>query len=124
MAKKKGKSVSFDAMVKYFMTAYQIPTKRDVDRLNARLDRIEKLIIEANSSRSRRTGATRSPGKSSGATASNTVLDIISKSQGGIKFSDVQVKTGFDEKKLRNIIFRLNKLNRIRRISRGIYTAV
>ncbi|MEJ2037890.1 MAG: hypothetical protein P8X55_03015, partial [Desulfosarcinaceae bacterium] len=97
MAKKKGKSVSFDAMVKYFMTAYQIPTKRDVDRLNARLDRIEKLIIEANSSRSRRTGATRSPGKSSGATASNTVLDIISKSQGGIKFSDVQVKTGFDE---------------------------
>ena len=44
MTKRKGKPVSFDAMVKFFMHNYNIPTKRDIERLNDRLDRLEKLI--------------------------------------------------------------------------------
>ena len=48
MPRKKGKSISFDAMVKFFMHAYDIPTKRDVDKLLARLDRIEALIAAGN----------------------------------------------------------------------------
>jgi hypothetical protein len=44
MTKRKGKPVSFDAMVKFFMHNYNIPTKRDIDGLNDRLDRLEKLI--------------------------------------------------------------------------------
>jgi hypothetical protein len=35
MTKRKGKPVSFDAMVKFFMHNYNIPTKRDIDQLNA-----------------------------------------------------------------------------------------
>ena len=42
MAKKK--SVSFDAMVKFFMQHYNIPTKKDVDRIMDRLDRLEGLV--------------------------------------------------------------------------------
>ena len=44
MAKRKGKPVSFDAMVKFFMHHYDIPTKRDIEGLKDRLDRLEKLI--------------------------------------------------------------------------------
>ena len=44
MAGKKTKSVSFDAMVKFFMNSYNIPTKKDFDKLLTRLDRIEKLV--------------------------------------------------------------------------------
>jgi uncharacterized protein (DUF885 family) len=44
MARKKGKSISFDAMVKFFLHTYEIPTTRDVDKLMARLDRLESLI--------------------------------------------------------------------------------
>jgi hypothetical protein len=123
MAKRKSKSISFDAMVKFFMSNYQIPTKRDVERLNARLDRIEKLLINVNTTRSsRRSSTSRSNVKSSGSTASDTVLEAIGKNQDGIGFAEIQRQTGFDDKKLRNIIFRLHKMNRIKRISRGIYT--
>jgi len=44
MAKKKGKSVSFDAMVKFFMQYYNIPTRKDIDKLMAKMDSLEILI--------------------------------------------------------------------------------
>jgi hypothetical protein len=78
MTKRKGKPVSFDAMVKFFMHNYNIPTKRDIDQLNARLDRLEKLI-RAMSPRNRRT-----TGKNSGdspKSATETVLDLIRRSK-------------------------------------------
>ena len=53
MAKRKSKTVTFDAMVKFFMQTYDIPTKKDVDKLLARLDRIEKLLKSSGISRRR-----------------------------------------------------------------------
>ena len=44
MQKRKRKQVSFDAMVKFFMQYYDIPTKKDVDKLMAKMDQLEKLI--------------------------------------------------------------------------------
>ena len=127
MAKRKGKSVSFDAMVKFFMQSYSIPTKKDVDKLMIRLDRLEALIKSQNRVGARGrlarkvvVGGRRGPG---GKTASDTVLDIVKKSRIGVGFADIQGKTGYDEKKLRNIIFRLNNLGRIKRKSRGLYLA-
>ena len=121
MTKRKGKPVSFDAMVKFFMHNYNIPTKRDIDRLNDRLDRLEKLI-KALPLRTRRTTA-----KSDGASpksATETVLDIIKRNKNGIAIADVREQTGYDDKKLRNIIFRLNKMEKIMRVNRGRYKAV
>ncbi len=121
MTKRKGKPVSFDAMVKFFMHNYNIPTKRDMDRLNDRLDRLEKLI-RALPPRNRRTS-----GKNSGdspQSATETVLDLIRRSKTGIGIADVRAQTGYDDKKLRNIIFRLNKMGKIMRVSRGSYKAM
>ena len=44
MPRRKGRPISFDAMVKFFMQNYSIPTKKDVDQLMAKLDRLESLI--------------------------------------------------------------------------------
>ena len=118
MVRKKGKSISFDAMVKFFMHTYDIPTKRDVDKLLARLDRLEGLLSAASTS-----GLSRSVRRGRGA-AADVVLDVIKRSKQGLKFVDIQSKTGFAEKKVRNIIFRLNKLQKIKRHSRGVYVAV
>ncbi|HIJ57480.1 MAG TPA: hypothetical protein HPQ03_15350 [Deltaproteobacteria bacterium] len=125
MAKRRGKSVSFDAMVKFFMQSYNIPTRKDVEKLLVRLDRLEDLIKSRAGSGTRGriarkvvVGERRGPG---GKTASDTVLDIVKRSRSGVGFSDIQAKAGYDEKKLRNIIFRLNKLGRIKRKSRGLY---
>ena len=120
MQKRKGKTVSFDAMVKFFMQNYNIPTKKDVDRLMAKLDRLENLIKAAMAS-------DRYPPKGSAGTrktavtAVDLVFDVIKRSRKGLSFADIQAKTGFGEKKIRNIIFRLNKIGKIKRKSRGIY---
>jgi hypothetical protein len=120
MTKRKGKPVSFDAMVKFFMHNYNIPTKRDIDHLNNRLDRLEKLI-KALPSKNRRTTTKRNGTFFKSAT--QTVLDIIKRSKDGITIAEIRQKTGYEDKKLRNILFRLNKIEKIRRISRGVYKA-
>ncbi|MBW1696768.1 MAG: hypothetical protein JRH18_03965 [Deltaproteobacteria bacterium] len=125
----KRKSVSFDAMIKFFMQNYGIPTKKDVEKLMARMDRLEALIksstVPAGGKQVVKKGA--SVGKkgraAAGMTASDTVLAIIKRSRNGVGFETIQKKTGYNEKKLRNIIFRLNKLGRITRKERGIYLA-
>jgi len=129
MARKKGKPVSFDAMVKFFLKTYHIPTTRDVEKLAVRLDRIEDLIKAYQSSgRGRRTIATASSrekgtAKTGRKTASDVVLETIGKSKQGIGFSEIKSKTGYPEKKLRNIIFRLSKIGKIKRENRGIYVS-
>ena len=125
MAKRKSKPVSFDAMVKYFMQAYQIPTKKDVDKLMERLDRLEKMIKAAGGpGRTRRASAVKTSRAKVALSASDTVFEIIKPYKDGVGFGEIQEKTGFGEKKLRNIIFRLNKTDKIKRVSRGVYVAV
>ncbi|MDJ0914916.1 MAG: hypothetical protein QNI95_15185 [Desulfobacterales bacterium] len=127
MTRRKGKSVSFDAMVKFFMQQYNIPTRKDVDKMIVRLDRIERLIREYGSRSVRPTSTQRAAGDqtviTAAPTASDTVLNVIKRFKQGIGFAQIQARTTYDEKKLRNIIFRLHKLGKITRKSRGIYTA-
>ena len=129
MARKKGKSVSFDAMVKFFMQYYNIPTKKDIEKLIERMDQLEKVIIESglygkgrrvsNSKSSKKTASTRRPAE----TSSDVVLEVIKRFKNGVGFSEIKKRTGFGEKKLRNIIYRLHKMKKITRKSRGIYVA-
>ncbi len=129
MVKKKGKSVSFDAMVKFFMQHYNIPTKRDVEKLIERMDRLEKAIKTSNVygeskhiSGSKSTKTVRSA-SGSGESSTDTVLEVIKRFKKGVGFSEIRSRTGFGEKKLRNIIYRLHKTKKIVRKSRGIYIA-
>ncbi|WP_054030164.1 hypothetical protein [Desulfatitalea tepidiphila] len=121
MAKKKGKSVSFDAMVKFFMSTYNIPTKRDVEALMVRLDRIERSIATLNAEKGRRNGDSKSAGSQAVATASDLVLEVIKRYPDGVDYAEIKRQTAYGEKKLRNILFRLHKLGKIRRVSRGVY---
>ena len=45
MTRKKRKPASFDAMVKLFIRNYDIPTRKDVDMLMAKLDRLGNARI-------------------------------------------------------------------------------
>jgi hypothetical protein len=122
MTRKKGKAVSFDAMVKFFMQNYNIPTKKDVERLMTKLDRLENLI-QASLASGRYPLKEPVGTRKTAVTAVELVFDVIKRSRNGIGFADIQVKTGFGEKKIRNIIFRLNKIGKIKRKKRGIYIA-
>ena len=118
MPRRKGKTTSFDAMVKFFMQNYNIPTKKDVDQLVIRMDRLENLIKSSLGPCNAKTPAAR---RKTSLTAVDIILDTIKRSKQGIDFAQIQAKTGFDEKKIRNIIFRLNKTAKIKRKSRGVY---
>jgi len=121
MSRKKGKTISFDAMVKFFMQNYDIPTKKDVDKLMARLDRLEALVKQ--SALGANNAKTHYSRRKAAVTAVDIVLDTITHSRQGMGFAEIQAKTGFDGKKIRNIIFRLNKTGKIKRERRGIYIA-
>ena len=126
MAKKKGKSVSFDAMIKFFMQYYNIPTRKDIDKLMGKMDRLEMLI---KSSAMTGKGGSISGVKASKSKASTSktytdeTLEVIKRFRKGVGFADIQVRTGFEDKKLRNIIYRLHKMGKIVRKSRGLYIA-
>jgi len=127
MARKKGKSVSFDAMIKFFLQYYNIPTRKDIEKLMVKMDRLEMLIKASGSSGKRQRGArektagTGSPGDRPAMTSTDMVLEVIRPFKKGIRFAEIQARTGFGEKKLRNIIFRLSKMKKITSKRRGVY---
>lgn len=61
------------------------------------------------------------PGKPS--TASEAVFQVIQSKKGGIDTSDLIKETRFEEKKVRNIIYKLKKQNLIKNAKRGVYIA-
>jgi hypothetical protein len=54
-------------------------------------------------------------------TATDKVLGIIQRSKKGVNVSTIKTRTGFDDKKVRNIIFRTSKEGKIKKVGRGIY---
>jgi hypothetical protein len=120
MMRKKGKTVSFDAMVKFFIQNYNIPTKKDFERLQNRLDRIEHLL-KLDAARGSTPVALKGSDKKAPLTALDTVYAIVKRSRNGTTFKEIQAKTGYGDKKIRNVIFRLNKMGKIERKHRGVY---
>jgi len=58
------------------------------------------------------------------ATAADTVLAIINRSKKGVNSATLAEKTGYDKKKIANIVFKLRKLGKIKSVSKGVYTKV
>jgi Fic family protein len=122
MAKKKVKTVNIDAMFKAFIKTYDLSTRQDIEKLSAKIDRLEKLMKQTSGKTIKAAGGKdKDVLDKSEMTASGAVLKVIRNSRQGADFARIQAKTGFEDKKLRNIIFRLNKIGKIARKSRGIY---
>ena len=118
------RSPSFDAMIRFFQQHYSLATKDDINRLIDRIDRLEKSILEApagNPAAGPAAGAKRKRKNSEKTSASETVLEVIAEARNGIRFPEIKAKTGFEDKKLRNIIYRLGKLGKIKNKKRGLY---
>ena len=54
-------------------------------------------------------------------TATDQVLNIIKRSKKGVNAATLMTKTGFDLKKVRNILQRTYKQGKIKRVEKGIY---
>ena len=58
------------------------------------------------------------------ATAIDTILGIISKSKKGVNTATLKKKTGFDNKKIHNVINRLKQQGKIKSAEMGIYVKI
>jgi|SRR5210317_1418718 hypothetical protein len=70
--------------------------------------------------------AKKAPAKKKAAqpTATDQILKIIRGSKKGVDAPTLVKKTGFNQKKVRNILFRTYKQGKIKRVDKGIYTGV
>ena len=125
MPKRKTRPPSFDAMVKLFMRQYKIPNKNDVEKIMMRLERLEKIIETTNQTRlNTNKGRAKTGLEKSVKSPGDIVVELIKSFKNGANFSQLQAGTGFKEKKLRNLIYRLNNNGRIFRVRQGIYMAI
>lgn len=113
-------SNNWENFIKMLLHRLDIPTKEDIANIHKRLDKLEQLIYQKHPS-SRQKNKSRPPRKKS---ASSIVLNVIGNHPEGTDFKTIKAATGFNDKKLRNIIFRLDKIKKIERVSRGIYKKI
>jgi hypothetical protein len=117
MAKKQENEINSENLIKTILGAFDIATKSDITELQNRVDKLERLIVRQ---KTMETGKA-AKYKKRADTATSTVLKEINKYHEGTNFKTIQTATGFEERKLRNIIFRLDKFNKIKKIARGKY---
>lgn len=124
MTRKKGKSPSFDAMIKFFIKRYEIPTRKDFDQLMIRIDQIEKLIREDAMNVQKDLRLTNNETQESKVTISaafQVVYDAINQLDKPVTVNEIMNLTGYGPKKIRNILYRLGKMGKIIRAGRGLY---
>ena len=106
---------------------------KDIQSLGKTLDRLIKAVEKDNKSTAKPTkksAAQKKPLKKAPAkkvaqpTATDEILKIIRGSKKGVDAPTLVKKTGFNQKKVRNILFRTYKQGKIKRLGKGIYTGV
>ena len=81
----------------------------------------KRKVVKAKAKRTVKARKTTARKKAPTMTATEQVLKIIGRSRKGVDVPMLKVKTGFDDKKVRNIVFRASKEGKIKKIGRGIY---
>ena len=128
--KKKAKSYSFDAVIRFFLQQYNIATKQDIEKLGKQIERLEDAVRAGKSTgrrakKSAPAGGTAKKGPArrgrAKMNATQKVLSVMGRSSQGVDVAQLKAKTGFEDKKIRNIIFRLSKQGVIKRAGRGVY---
>ena len=112
--------------------------KKDITAIGKKLEKLIKAVEKSDKATAARASkkkavkaqpakkTTKAPAKKKSAkvTATDQVLKIINRSKKGIDTATLIRKTGFDQKKVRNILQRTFKQGKIKRAAKGIYVGV
>ncbi len=112
-----GQGINWESIIRGVLQKFDIPSREDIRELNYRLDRLEGLIYQ------RRAGGEKAGKTKEGRpkSASDVVLEIMENYPGGTDFKTIKEACGYNDKKLRNIIYRLDKIGKIEKVKRGVY---
>ena len=78
-------------------------------------------VVKAKTKRTVKAKKTAPQKKALKVTATEQILKIIKRSKKGVDVPMLKAKTGFNDKKVRNIVFRASKEGKIKKIGRGVY---
>jgi hypothetical protein len=115
-----GQGINWDSFLKSFLNRFDIPSGNQIRELNNRLDKLEGLFFKQQTE----TKNFKKRSKVKSKSASAEVLEFVGKYPDGVSFKEIKKNTKFDDKKLRNIIYRLDKIEKIEKVKRGIYKLI
>jgi hypothetical protein len=94
---------------------------KDLEKLSKRIKKLTSSIPKTKA-RAQKTSMPKSAAPKKGKKyGTQTVLDMIKKSKKGIGAGTLIKKTGFEDKKIRNILFKALTDGKIERVGRGVY---
>ena len=98
---------------------------KQTEKLAAALGKAEKPKAKSVKPKTKaKVVAKKAPVKAAKITDTDKVLAIINRSKKGVDTATLMKKTGFDQKKIRNILYRTYKQGKITRVEKGIYVGV
>jgi predicted Rossmann fold nucleotide-binding protein DprA/Smf involved in DNA uptake len=98
---------------------------KQTEKLAAALGKTEKPKAKSIKIKTKAKPVTKkAPAKGGKKTDTDKVLDIINRSKKGVNTATLMKKTGFDQKKVRNMLNRTYKQGKITRVGKGIYVGV
>lgn len=90
------------------------PTETELPKAKAKRAPVRKKVVVSNAVEE----------KIKSASATETVYGLIKNAAQGMNAADLMNATGFNQRKIHNITFRLKKQGRIKAVERGLYKAV
>jgi predicted Rossmann fold nucleotide-binding protein DprA/Smf involved in DNA uptake len=98
---------------------------KQIENLTAALGKAEKPKTKSVKTTTKaKTVTKKAPVKTAKITDTDKVLAIIKRSKKGVDTATLMKKTGFDQKKVRNMLNRTYKQGKITRVEKGIYVGV
>jgi uncharacterized coiled-coil DUF342 family protein len=95
---------------------------KQTEKLAAALGKTEKPKAKSVKTKTKAKAVTKkAPAKGGKITDTDKVLAIINRSKKGVDTATLMKKTGFDQKKVRNMLNRTYKQGKITRVAKGIY---
>lgn len=116
------------------LLSLKMPTRSEFDRLTKRVQALEKALkprkkatkvaARAKAGKKAATKKKRVSKAKPQMTSPEKVLRVMRKYRTGVAVATLKARTGLEDKKIRNVLFRLGKQGKIKRAGRGVYKAV
>lgn len=100
---------------------------KQTERIAKKLGKLEKSPVAKKPkvvARAKKIAVKKTAKKPSTKTATDQILGLIGRSKRGVDTAALKKKTGFNDKKIWNIINRLKKLEKIKSERKGVYSKV
>ena len=98
---------------------------KQTEKLATELSKAEKPNAKPVKTKTKSKAVTKkAPAKAAKKTDTDKLLAIINRSKKGVDTATLMKKTGFDQKKVRNMLNRTYKQGKITRVEKGIYIGV